>query len=215
MKITASRYFTPSGRWIQEKNYFKENKYGVFIDNDKYNQTDFKTLGGRTVKSYGGITPDVEVITIPESEIHTALLSRDMFFKFSDYYILTNPGLSVAVPSDEMFEQFKTFLAENNFSYESQIEKKLKEISEIASEKKYDMNITELINKVENEAEAGEQKEIDIAKDEILRSIALEINARVITESEQIKETFVFDTQLQEAVSILENKAEYNRLLGK
>jgi len=215
MKITASRYFTPSGRWIQEKNYFKENKYGVFIDNDKYNQTEFKTLGGRTVKSYGGITPDVEVVTIPESEIHTALLSKDMFFKFSDYYIMTNPGLSIAVPSDEMFEQFRTFLVDNNFSYESQIEKKLKEISDIASEKKYDMNITELIDKVENEAEAGEQKEIDMAKDEILRSIAMEINTRVITESEQIKETFLFDTQLQEAVSILENKAEYNRLLGK
>ncbi|MEZ4822482.1 MAG: S41 family peptidase [Ignavibacteria bacterium] len=215
MKITASRYFTPSGRWIQEKNYFKENKYGVFIDNDKYNQTDFKTIGGRTVKSYGGITPDVEVVTIPESEIHTALMNKDMFFKFSDNYIASNPGLSVAVPSDEMFEQFKAFLVENNFAYESRIEKKLKEIEEIASEKKYDMNINELLDKVELEAEAGEQKEIDMAKDEILKSIAMEINARVITESEQIKETFSFDTQLQEAVSILENKPEYNRLLGK
>lgn len=215
MKITSSRYFTPSGRWIQEKNYFKENKYGVFIDNDKYNQTDFKTLNGRLVQSYGGITPDVEVITIPESEIHTALLSKDMFFKFSDNYILTNPGLSVAVPSDEMFEQFKVFLTDNNFSYESKIEKKLKEIQEIASEKKYDMNINELLNKVETEAEAGEDKEIDLAKDEILKSIAMEINARVITETEQIKETFTFDTQLLEAVSILENKTEYDRLLGK
>ncbi|HMQ68173.1 MAG TPA: S41 family peptidase [Ignavibacteria bacterium] len=215
MKITASRYFTPSGRWIQEKNYFKENKYGVFIDNDKYNQTDFKTIGGRTVKSYGGITPDVEVVTIPESEIHTALMKKDMFFKFSDKYISSNPGLAVAVPSDEMFEQFKTYLVENNFNYESQIEKKLKEIGEIASEKKYEININELLDKVESEAEAGEKKEIDMAKEEILKSIAMEINARVITESEQIKETFSFDTQLQEAVSILENKPEYNSLLGK
>ena len=39
LKITGSRYFTPSGRWIQEKNYFKENKYGVFLDKDRYNQT--------------------------------------------------------------------------------------------------------------------------------------------------------------------------------
>lgn len=215
MKITASRYFTPSGRWIQEKNYFKENKYGVFIDNDKYDQTEFKTLNGRIVKSYGGISPDVEVITIPESEIHTALLSKDMFFKFADNYIITNPGLSVAAPSDELFEQFKIYLRENNFSYESRIEKKLKEIQEIASEKKYEMDINGLLEKVETEAAAGEQKEIDMAKDEILKSIALEINARVITESEQIRETFSFDAQLQEAVKILENRTEYNRLLGK
>ncbi|CAF4914667.1 unnamed protein product, partial [Rotaria sp. Silwood1] len=49
MKITTSKYFTPSGRWIQQKDYFQENKFGVFLDKDKYNQSEFKTLGGRTV----------------------------------------------------------------------------------------------------------------------------------------------------------------------
>ena len=215
IKITGSRYFTPSGRWIQEKNYFKENKYGVFVDNDKYDQTDFKTLNGRIVKSYGGIAPDMEIKIEPESEAHSALLSKDMYFKFANYYLEMNPGLKVAVPNDELFLQFKNFLKEKNFSYESSIEKKIREIEEIASEKNYKMDIKEMLDKVEVEAEVGEQKEIDFAKDEILRSIVNEINARVVTEDDQIKEAFQFDIQLMDAVALLENKPEYNRLLGK
>lgn len=215
IKITGSRYFTPSGRWIQEKNYFKENKYGVFVDNDKYDQTEFKTLNGRIVKSYGGITPDVEVKTEPESEVHSALLSKDMYFKFTNYYLDKNPGLKAAATDDELFNEFQNFLKEKNFTYETQIEKKLKEIEQLASEKKYDMDIKTMLDKVEIQAAAEEQKEILLAKDEILRSIVNEINTRVITESEQIEAAFPFDIQLMDAVKILENKAEYSGLLGK
>ncbi len=215
IKITGSRYFTPSGRWIQEKNYFKENKFGVFVDKDKYDQTDFKTLDGRTVNAYGGITPDVEVKIEPESEVHSALLSKDMYFKFASEYVDKNPGVKAVIPSDELFNQFKSFLAGNNFSYESQIEKKVKEIEQLASEKKYKMDIKTMLDKVEMEAEAGEQKELDIAKDEILRSIAGEINTRIISEAQQYEATFPYDIQLQEAVRVIDNKTEYNRLMGR
>jgi carboxyl-terminal processing protease len=138
-----------------------------------------------------------------------------MYFKFANYYIENNPGLKIAVPGDELFIQFKSYLNDKSFSYESQIEKKLKEIEKLASEKSYTLDITSMLDKVELEAENGEQKEIDFAKDEILKSIADEINMKIITDTEQIEAIFPFDIQLLKAVEIIENKAEYNRLLGK
>jgi len=91
----------------------------------------------------------------------------------------------------------------------------IREIEQLASEKKYELDIKNLLDKVEIEAEEGEMKEINFAKDEILRSIVNELNTRIINESEQIEATFKFDVQLIEAQNILENKTEYNRLLGK
>lgn len=215
IKITGSRYFTPSGRWIQEKNYFKENKYGVFVDKNRYDQTDFKTLDGRIVKAYGGIEPDVEVSVEAESEIYQGLLSKDMFFKFANYYKEKNPGIKTVVPDDKLFNGFKTFLSENNFSYDSQIEKKLKEIKELASAKNFKNDFQSTIAKLETEAESEESAELDKAKTEISLSIANEINKMIISGSEQIEAIFPFDIQLQKGISILKDKNEYNRLLGR
>ena len=215
IKITGSRYFTPSGRWIQEKNYFKENKYGVFVDKNRYDQTDFKTLDGRTVKAYGGIEPDAEVAIDAESEIYQGLLSKDMFFKFANYYIEKNPGVKTVIPDERLFSSFKTFLAENNFSYDSQIEKKLKEIKDLASAKNFKSDFQNTIDKLESAAESEETSEIDKAKNEISLSIANEINKRIISESEQIEAAFPFDIQLQRGINILKDKSEYNKLLGK
>ena len=215
IKITGSRYFTPSGRWIQEKNYFKENKYGVFVDKNRYDQTDFKTLDGRTVKAYGGIEPDAEVAIDAESEIYQGLLSKDMFFKFANYYIEKNPGVKTVIPDDRLFSSFKTFLAENNFSYDSQIEKKLKEIKDLASAKNFKSDFQNTIDKLESAVESEETSEIDKAKNEISLSIANEINKRIISESEQIEAAFPFDIQLQKGINLLKDKSEYNRLLGK
>lgn len=215
IKITGSRYYTPSGRWIQEKNYFKENKYGVFVDKDQYDQVEFKTLNGRIVKAYGGIEPDVEVNIEPESEIYAGLLTKDMFFKFTNDYLSKNPGLNSISSSDEIFNQFKLYLTANNFSYDSQIEQKLKEIEELASKKSYSPEIQSSLNKIESVVGLDESAEIEAAKDELTIAIINEINKRIITENEQIEATFAFDIQLQKAVSIIENKTEYYKLIGK
>ncbi|HMS63828.1 MAG TPA: S41 family peptidase [Ignavibacteria bacterium] len=215
IKITGSRYYTPSGRWIQEKNYFKENKYGVFLDKDKYDQSEFKTLDGRIVKAYGGIEPDVEIKIEPESEIYAGLLSKDMFFKFANYYVGKNPSVKSVNSADDIFSQFKEFIKENNFSYDSQIEKKIKEIEALASNKSYNPEIQSSLDKIEDIVESDETGEIELAKSEITIAVINEINKRIITEKENVEAMFKFDIQLQKAVSILENKSEYNKLLGK
>jgi carboxyl-terminal processing protease len=75
LRLTISRYYTPSGRSIQkpytmgqeedyEKDYDKRLKSGEFFSSDsiKFNEKlKFKTTGGRTVYGGGGITPDVFV----------------------------------------------------------------------------------------------------------------------------------------------------------
>lgn len=215
LKITGSRYFTPSGRWIQEKNYFKENKYGVFIDKEKYSQSEFRTLGGRTVKALGGITPDVEVDVTGESEIHSALLSKDMFFKFATKYVAENPGAGIAEPNDQLFENFKAFLTQSGFEYASKIEKKLSEIKELAGSKSFGDDFGNSLDKLKLEADNAEGEELNAAKEEILMSIFNEINKLRENEVEQIQATFPYDKQLQRAIELVTNPSEYNTILGK
>ena len=61
VKVTISRYYTPSGRCIQALNYSKKDKNGKATRTDEKNYNAFKTKNGRTVYDGGGILPDVEL----------------------------------------------------------------------------------------------------------------------------------------------------------
>ncbi|MBX7045054.1 MAG: S41 family peptidase [Ignavibacteria bacterium] len=215
MKITTSKYFTPSGRWIQQKDYFQENKFGVFLDKNKYSQSEFKTLGGRTVYAKGGIAPDVEIKVEGLSDIYYSLLSKDMFFKYANNYLDKNPGLKSFKPTEEIFADFKEFISGKNFDYVSGADKKIADLRKATDGKNFNPNIADYLNKIQNEVAIEETTELENAKEEIKRAIAEEINKRLISETEQIAATFEFDRQLQEAIKIVKNSSEYSRLLGK
>ena len=215
LKITTARYFTPSGRWIQAKNYFKENKSGVFLNTETFMQTEFRTLNGRTVYANGGITPDDEVKVEGESEIHSALLMKDMFFKFANYYLSQNPGIKSFTCTDNIFYQFLDFVKSQNFIYNSEADKKVDALKNIASKKYFPDNFLNDLGKVEDDIQNEKQTEYEKAKDEIKRNIESEINKRIVTEAAQIEATFDNDLQLQEALKVIKNKDEYLKLLNK
>ncbi len=104
IRLTVSRYYTPSGRCIQ-KEYSKgkineyeneiSNRYehGEFYDSDSIKQNlnlEYTTVGGRKVYGGGGITPDVFVpndttgITSYYINVFNAGLPQKFAFEYSD-----------------------------------------------------------------------------------------------------------------------------------
>lgn len=215
LRITTSRYFTPSGRWIQSKDYFKENQGGVFKNIREFSQQEFKTINNRIVYAYGGITPDIEVNLMGESEIHRELSRNDMFFKFASYYLDKNQLTQAFKSDDRTYEEFKSFLNLNGFVYSSEADKKLNELRTLASGQSYSQEFLDKLNLLETEIESKEQQDLVTYKNEILRSIDAEINKRVIEEFEQVKASLDSDMQLFEAIQIIKDAERYNRILGK
>ncbi len=215
LKLTTKRYFTPSGRWIQQKNYFLENKYGVFKDKFIQEGQTFKTINGRTVYANGGITPDVEVEQIPKGEVYDFLVKKDAFFKFANYYLEKNPEIKTFICTDLVFQEFVKFLKDNEMFYSSAEEIKLTEILEAAKKKKYSDSY---INKIENLIEISKkesEKEFLSVKEEIKRIIENEIDRKLLNEEERIKKSFSTDAQLLEAISIVKDIYKYNNILNK
>ena len=87
VRLTVSKYFTPSGRAIQrtyEKD--KEAYYEAIYDSTKIENNKgkkkFKTSNGRLVYEKGGITPDIKVSSKPLSDTFTDLLRQNVFYEF-------------------------------------------------------------------------------------------------------------------------------------
>ena len=112
LKITISRYYTPSGRCIQALDYWNRDENGdpVRAEPDEYNA--FKTRGGRTVYDGGGILPDIVLESSKYSPITTALLRDNAIFNFAtDYYYKKKlDSWSNFEFTDADFEAFLKFL---------------------------------------------------------------------------------------------------------
>lgn len=126
LKVTISRYFTPSGRCIQSLDYWNRDENNEAVRNTTFNE--FKTKNGRKVEDGGGVMPDIEVAAVKANPLTTALLNNSVIFDFATeyYYKNTTQNPSDFKFTDTDFQNFKTFVSKSNFSFETKTEKAIK-----------------------------------------------------------------------------------------
>jgi carboxyl-terminal processing protease len=213
LKITTAKYYTPSGRCIQKIDYSKENK--VITDVDSVIATPFLTDNKRTVYSAGGISPDTTIDYDIQGDITKALLIKGMFFKFADHYYYSHQNENFkTADNDELFKSFEDYTKEQNFEYTSDAEKEVDRLVQIASSQNMGNNISSELDKLKNQFENFEGKELSVFEQEILREIKEEIAARYSGTEGKIKAGLEYDKQFQAAYKVLNDPSVYNRLLN-
>lgn len=214
LKITTQKYFTPSGRWIQKINYFKENKYGVFKQNPETNKIEFKTLDGRTVYAEGGITPDTIVKVTEDNELLIGLLNQDMYFKFAEKYVSEHPdGIGFAMTGG-IIDEFYSFLNQEQFSYSSKAETEISKLIQTLSDKNYSDIAKKYAGDLDLELKSERLKDFDVSKPVIRTELTREIMRRYNKPESEITEAELNDdVQLQAALSIIKDPVLYNRFL--
>ena len=100
IRLTISKYYTPSGRLIQ-RSYDNKEEYYADVNHRNEEEGDnlthkaekdtslpvFKTAGGRTVYGGGGITPDYIVLSDKLTEYSRNLLRNNIFYQYVLNYI--------------------------------------------------------------------------------------------------------------------------------
>lgn len=217
LKVTISRYYTPSGRCIQALDYSKKDANGKAIRTESKNYNAFKTKKGRTVYDGGGIQPDIELDETKTTSIVEALEKNDAIFNFATKYYYKNPTLGDKIPvmTDTDFSEFKAFLKTQNFSFDTKTELALKETMEQAKKEKIDGSIKVQYDNFMASLQKAEEVEMDKNKAEILNLLRDETIRRF-----QYKEgLYLFYTknnsEIKKATQLLSNTAEYNKILKK
>jgi len=148
LKITISRYYTPSGRCIQALDYWNRDENNKAVRIREKDFTAFKTKNGRTVYDGGGIQPDIEMETSKFSNITTSLLQSDAIFDYGTTYYYANQNKDMAnfKFTDKDYEAFKKFVKQSEFNFETATEKSLKKTLEVAKKDKLDEDISDSYN---------------------------------------------------------------------
>lgn len=217
VKVTISRYYTPSGRCIQALNYSKKDKNGKATRTEEKNYNAFKTKNGRTVYDGGGILPDVELEETKQSSISEALIKNDAIFNYVTNYYYKNPNLGDKIPtiSDADLADFKAFIKKEKIDFDTETEVALKNMLEKAKKEKIDSEITLEYQALLNSLQKSEEHLIDKNAKEIKNLLLDEIIKRYQYKEGLYQYYTKNNSEIKKALALLNNSAEYNKILKK
>lgn len=214
LKVTISRYYTPSGRCIQALDYSRKDKNGRAIKTEEKNFNAFKTRKGRTVYDGGGIQPDVELEETKSSPITDALLKNDGIFNYVTSYYYKNPNLGNQIPviSDADYSDFKQFLKAQKFSFDTETELALKNTLAVAKKEKLDESILAEYQQLLAALQKSENALLDKNQKEIKNLMVDEIIKRYQYQEGLYQYYIKNNAEIKRSVSIL-NNADYKTIL--
>jgi carboxyl-terminal processing protease len=215
LKVTISRYYTPAGRCIQALDYAHKDKNGIATKTDAKNYTAFKTRKGRTVYDGGGIQPDIELEETKSTPIMDALIKNDGIFNYATRYYYKNPNLGTQIPSisDADYLDFKNFLKDEKFSFDTETELALKKTLAAAKKEKIDENINKEYQQLLTVLQKSEENLLDKHQKEIKNLLLDEIIKRYQYQEGLYQYYLKNNSEIKKAVSLLNNSTEYKSIL--
>jgi carboxyl-terminal processing protease len=215
LKVTVSRYYTPSGRCIQALDYAHKDKNGVATKTDSKNYNPFKTRKGRTVYDGGGIQPDIELEETKSSPILDALIKNDGIFNYATRYYYKNPNLGNKIPTltDTDYLDFKQFLKDEKFSFDTETEQALKKTLAMAKKENLDESITKEYQQLLTAVQKSEEDVLDKHQKEIKNVLIDEIIKRYQYQEGLYQYYLQNNSEIKKAVKLLSNSAEYKSIL--
>ena len=216
LKVTTAKYYIPSGRCIQARDFSHPNEDGsVGIIPDSL-ISEFKTKNGRIVKDGGGIFPDIEILPESLSQIAAELYLRNYIFDYATKYYWAHPDIKSPEQfsfTDQDYSDFKTLLLNRNFSYKTATEESLSElIANAKKEKYYDIH-KDLFTELEKDIAHSLAQDLTIFRSEITDLLEDEIIGRYFYEEGAIAWTIKKDEQILKALEVLNNKEECSSIL--
>lgn len=218
LKITVSKYYIPSGRCVQNIDYFGKDTLSFKKHIPDSLATAYKTKGGRIVYDKGGIEPDITTADTTASQILITLILNNLIFDFANDFRATHDTIAMPdkfVMTEELYQQFLDFLKDKNYEYTTETEILLKELKQSAIEENNFQTIENLYQEMEEKIKLDKSRDLIKYKDEISKFLTSEIITRYYYQKGRIIYTLKNDVDIETAKEVLLDKTKYNSILAK
>ena len=213
LKVTISKYYTPSGRCIQELDYAnRDSKTGKVPKFSDKGINEFKTEKGRKVFDGGGVLPDVEIDLSKKTEATKSLLNSKAIFNFATNFYYKNSTLENIENyefKDVDFNFFTKFL-KTDTTFVTKQEGLFKKAF-LASENN---NISKEYGEIKEKLYKDKIDQISKNKDILKTVLQEEILKRYIYKEGVYTYNLKNDKTIADAVKLLKNEAKYQRILS-
>ncbi len=206
LKLTTAKYYIPSGRCIQALDYSHRNEDGSVGHIPDSLISAFKTKNGRTVYDGGGIEPDIKIESEKPGNITIALYAKNLIFDFATLFAtkhkeIKNP--SDFVITDDIYNEFKAYINEKDFNYNTQSSEKLTDLIKTAKQEGYYDVIKDDLSGLEEHLHGNKNKDLITFGDEIKELLRDEIVSRYFFQKGRIEASIQDDPEVSKAIEIL------------
>lgn len=210
LKITISRYYTPSGRSIQSVAYTHKARNAA-VSREETATRIFKTRNGRPVKEGRGIEPDIEILTTPPSILEVALYREGGLFDFATVYESQHSSFEYDTLPPEVLQRFREFLDQQGFDFKTESELLLEKLT--ASLEHFE-EATPALEQLRTAIDQEKTALFEANKEIISQTLYLELVSRFKGQTARTEASLRFDEQLHKALELLQQPDDIETILS-
>ncbi|EIJ38172.1 MULTISPECIES: S41 family peptidase [Galbibacter] len=213
LKVTISRYYTPSGRCIQSMDYWNRDADGKAVVKKDFNE--FKTRSGRKVYDGGGVMPDLEVKGLKDNSLTSALIANNVLFDYATDYYYKHPitNMDNFSFSETDYQDFKKYVTESGFTYETKTEKALKKVMNSQEIDEFGESVKNDYKKLLTDINHSKLASLDEYQESITKNLEDELIVRYFYRDGLYKYYLQNDDAIKNATAILKDAAKYKSIL--
>jgi carboxyl-terminal processing protease len=218
LKVTTAKYYIPSGRCIQALDYSNRNEDGSVGTIPDSLISEYQTNNGRKVYDGGGIQPDFTIESQILSQAAIALLSQSLIFDYATIFAARHDGIASIGEfeiTEQIYNNFKTFVASRDFTYNTRSEESLKKLIETAKREKYYDMADEEFSTLEQKLAHDNEKDLHNFSEEIKQLLKEEIVVRYYYRGGRMQAILEKDAGLAKALEVFEQPSLYHTVLGE
>lgn len=201
LKLTTSKYYTPSGRCVQALDYSHRNEDGSVGHIPDSLTSEFTTAHGRKVRDGGGITPDNEIKAHKYSRLTYSVVWGGIVEQYAMEYVKKHE--SIPAVEDFYFDEYDDFIAfaeGKTFDYRSSARALFDEMKKQLEEDGLTETASASLEALEKSLDMDKATFLRLKKDEIIPFIEEEIVVRYYFQEAGIKVRLRYDEQLAKAL---------------
>ena len=211
LKITNSKYFIPSGRSIQKRDFIDED---LVANSEADSDSLFQTKSGRKVSGGGGIFPDIEVKDEGEYPLASAILRNGAYFKFVQQNSAKYSSIEEVQKDEELMIDFEKYIIENKiYGYVDGQDDLEKAKEKLSKNEEKNLFINNAFSVIEKQIEKTQSTMFENEKKLIQRMIVGEFAFFYNGYDGRYKVYLKDDKVVLKAIDILENQGTYSSIL--
>jgi carboxyl-terminal processing protease len=222
LKLTTAKWYTPAGRCIQkpfDQEQEDEEALGDELapphaDEPAPGEAGTAPDGAGEETGEGGIQPDIVLEGDTVSRYEAELVSANHFFRFAVNWTADHKNIPRGWRASEaVIEEFRGYLREQEFDYETVAEVELGHLRELSKSEEFDAATLTALDTLGGRLDAEKARDFDRYHDEIAYWLEREVMYQ-LHGMEGLYETMLrSDNQVQAAIELLRDPAAYAKAL--